>query len=190
MNEEHLRLCSSPEWAAYVADDLLPWVLADDQLGDDLLEVGPGPGLTTDILRRHAGHVTAAELDAGLAAQLAQRLAGTNVEVVTADATRLPFPAGRFSAVACLTMLHHIPSAGLQDTALAEMARVLAPGGLVVGSDGLDTPDRRRVHLDDIFVPVDPDALPGRLRAAGFAETQVQVRGDRLRFTAKVPGSP
>jgi hypothetical protein len=37
---------------------------------------------------------------------------------------------------------------------------------------------------------VDPDALPGRLRAAGFAETQVQVRGDRLRFTAKVPGSP
>ena len=128
MNEEHLRLCSSPEWAAYVADDLLPWVLADYQLGDDLLEVGPGPGLTTDILRRHAGHVTAAELDVGLAARLAQRLAGTNVEVVTADATRLPFPAGRFSAVACLTMLHHIPSAGLQDTALAEMARVLRAG--------------------------------------------------------------
>ena len=169
MNEEHLRLCSSPEWAAYVADDLLPWVLADYQLGDDLLEVGPGPGLTTDILRRHAGHVTAAELDAGLAAQLAQRLAGTNVEVITADATRLPFPACRFSAVACLTMLHHIPSAGLQDTALAEMARVLRPGGLIVGSDGLDTPDRRRVHHDDIFVPVDPDALPrpaarGRVR--------------------------
>ena len=134
VNEEHLGLCSSPEWAAYVADDLLPWVLADYQLGDDLLEVGPGPGLTTDILRRHAGHVTAAELDAGLAARLAQRLAGTNVEVVTADATRLPFPAGRFSAVACLTMLHHIPSAGLQDTALAEMARVLRPGGLIVGS--------------------------------------------------------
>ena len=68
MNEEHLALCSSPEWAAYVADDLLPWVLAGHQLGDELLEVGPGPGLTTDILRRHAGHVTAAELDADLAA--------------------------------------------------------------------------------------------------------------------------
>ena len=40
-------------------------------------------------------------------------------------------------------MLHHIPSADLQDTALAEMARVLRPGGLIVGSDGLDTPDRR-----------------------------------------------
>ena len=49
------------------------------------------------------------------------------------------------------------------------MARVLRPGGLIVGSDGLDTPDRRRVHHDDIFVPVDPDALPrpaarGRVR--------------------------
>ena len=44
------------------------------------------------------------------------------------------------------------------------------------------------MHHDDIFVPVDPDALPGRLRAAGFAEAQVEVRGDRLRFTAKVPG--
>jgi protein-L-isoaspartate O-methyltransferase len=132
VNSEHLRLCSSPEWAAYVADDLLPWVLADHRLGDELLEVGPGPGLTTDILRRHAGHVTAAELDADLAGQLGARLAGTNVEVVNADATRLPFPAARFS----------------------------------------------------IFVPVDPDRLPERLRAAGFAAAQVEVRGDRLRFTS------
>jgi SAM-dependent methyltransferase len=184
VNEEHLRLCSSPEWGAYVAGDLLPWVLADHQLGDDLLEVGPGPGLTTDILRQHAGRVTAAELDADLAVGLAGRLAGTNVGVVAADATRLPFPAGRFTAVACLTVLHHIPSAGQQDTALAEMARVLRPGGLLVGSDGLDTPDRRRVHHDDIFVPVGPGTLPDRLRAAGFAGAQVEVRGDRLRFTA------
>lgn len=190
MNKAHLELCSSPEWARLVEDELLPWVLDGYQLGDDLLEVGPGPGLTTDILRRKAARVTAVELDLALAGQLASRLAGSNVGVVAGDVTRLPFPAGRFSSAACLTMLHHIPSAGLQDTALAEMARVLRPGGLIVGSDGLDTPDRRRVHHDDIFVPVDPDALPGRLRAAGFAEARVEVRGDRLRFTAKVPGPP
>ena len=184
MNEEHLKLCSSPEWAAYVAGDLLPWVLGGYELGDDLLEVGPGPGLTTDILRQHAGHVTAAELDQQLARQLAERLAGTNVEVISADATHLPFPAGRFSAVACLTMLHHIPSAELQDVALAEMHRVLRPGGVLVGADGLDTPERRRVHIGDIFVPVDPAALPGRLQAAGLADARVEVRGDRLRFVA------
>lgn len=40
------------------------------------------------------------------------------------------------------------------------------------------------MHHDDIFVPVDPDALDGRLRAAGFAGATVEVRGDRIRFTA------
>jgi SAM-dependent methyltransferase len=187
VNEEHLALCSSPEWGRFVEDDLLPWVLGSYELGDDLLEVGPGPGLTTDILRRHAGRVTAAELDPSLADQLGARLAGSNVTVVRADATRLPFAAGSFSAVACLTMLHHIPAAELQDAALAEMARVLGGGGLLVGSDGLDTPERRRVHQGDIFIPVDPATLAARLRRAGFAEARVEVSGDRLRFAASAP---
>jgi SAM-dependent methyltransferase len=184
VNEEHLRLCSSPEWAAFVENELLPWVLGDHTLGDDLLEIGPGPGLTTDILRRQADRVTAAELDPDLARQLAGRLAGTNVEVVEADATALPFAAGRFSSAACLTMLHHIPSAELQDAALAEVARVLRPGGLLVGADGLESAERRAAHEDDIFVPVDPETLAARLRAAGFTEAQVEVRGDRIRFAA------
>lgn len=184
VNEEHLALCSSPEWARLVEDDLLPWVLDGHDLGDELLEVGPGPGLTTDILRRLVTHVIAVELDAGLAGQLADRLADTNVEVVQADATRLPFPAGRFAAVACLTMLHHIPTAALQDAALAEMSRVLRPGGVLAGLDGLDTPDRRRVHRGDIFVPLDPGTLAVRLGRAGFAGISVEVRADRLRFAA------
>ncbi len=50
MNEEHLRLCASAEWAALVREDLLPWVLGDDDLGDAVLEVGAGPGLVTDLL--------------------------------------------------------------------------------------------------------------------------------------------
>jgi SAM-dependent methyltransferase len=184
VNKAHLELCSSPEWARLVEDELLPWVLDGYQLGDDLLEVGPGPGLTTDILRRKAARVTAVELDLALAAQLASRLAGRNVAVVAGDVTRLPFPAGRFSSAACLTMLHHIPSPALQDAALAELARVLRPGGLLAGSDGLDTPARRAVHEGDVFVPVDPGTLEDRLRAAGFTRARVDVAGDRLRFAA------
>jgi SAM-dependent methyltransferase len=184
VNKAHLELCSSPEWARLVEDELLPWVLDGCQLGDDLLEVGPGPGLTTDILRRQAARVTAVELDLALAGQLASRLAGSNVGVVAGDVTRLPFPAGRFSSAACLTMLHHIPSPRLQDAALAELARVLRPGGLLAGSDGLDTPARRAVHEDDVFVPVDPGTLEARLLAAGFTQARVDVAGDRLRFAA------
>jgi SAM-dependent methyltransferase len=187
VNEEHLALCSSPEWARFVEDELLPWVLDGQDLGDALLEVGPGPGLTTDVLRRQAARLAAAELDPGLAGQLAARLAGSNTAVVLADAACLPFAAASFSAAACLTMLHHIPSARQQDAALAEIARVLRAGGLLVGSDGLDTPQRRRVHLGDVFVPVDPATLPQRLRIAGFADARVDVAADRIRFAATAP---
>jgi SAM-dependent methyltransferase len=184
VNRAHLEFCSSPEWARLVEDELLPWVLDGRELGDELLEVGPGPGLTTDVLRRKAARVTAVELDLALAEKLAARLAGSNVRVIAGDVTRLPFPAGQFSGAACLTMLHHIPSRALQDAALAELARVLRPGGLLAGSDGLDTPTRRKLHEDDVFVPVDPGTLEDRLRAAGFGRAQVDVAGDRLRFAA------
>jgi len=184
VNKAHLEFCSSPEWARLVEHELLPWVLDGCELGDDLLEVGPGPGLTTDVLRRKAARVTAVELDLGLAAELGSRLAGSNVSVIAGDVTRLPFPAARFSSAACLTMLHHIPSSGLQDAALAEIARVLRPGGLLMGSDGLDTPARREVHHGDVFVPVDPGTLAPRLRAAGFTRACVDVAGDRLKFAA------
>ena len=184
MNKAHLEFCSSPEWARLVEEELLPWVLDGYELGDDLLEVGPGPGLTTDVLRRKAARVTAVELDLDLAGKLASRLAGSNVTVIAGDVTRLPFPAGRFSSAACLTMLHHIPSPALQDAALAELARVLRPGGSLLGSDGLDTPARREIHEGDVFVPVDPGTLEARLRAAGFARARVALMGDRLKFAA------
>jgi SAM-dependent methyltransferase len=184
VNSEHLAICASPEWAELLETELLPWVLDGQELGDELLEVGPGPGLATDILRRLAARVTAAELDPDLARQLGRRLAGTNVAVIRADAARLPLRPGGFSAAICLTMLHHVPSPALQDAVLAEIRRVLRPGGVLAGSDGLDTPGRREVHDDDIFVPVDPGTLPARLAAAGFARPRVDVRGDRVRFTA------
>lgn len=189
MNEDHLAVCSSPEWAAYLADDLLPWVLEGCDLGDHLLEVGPGPGLATDILRRLVARVTAAELDSDLAGKLAARLsedpAAGHVRVVVADATLLPFQSARFSAVACLTMLHHIPSATAQDAALEQMRRVLRPDGVLVGSDGLDTQDRRRLHRGDIFVPVDPRTLAGRLNRAGYTDAKIDVREDRIAFRAR-----
>ena len=187
MNDGHLRLCGSAEWAAMVRTDLLPWVLGDDELGDDVLEIGAGPGLVTELLIDHAPRVTAVEIDGHLAAALRARMAGRPVEVVTADATALPLPNGRFSAAACFTMLHHIPGPHLQDRALAEIGRVLRPGGLLLGTDGEDTPARRALHIGDTFEPIDPGTFVERLRSAGFDDPSVESNGDRFRFRARSP---
>ncbi|HTT53755.1 MAG TPA: class I SAM-dependent methyltransferase [Streptosporangiaceae bacterium] len=188
MNEAHLRICASPEWAAYVESELLPWALQEADLGDDVLEVGPGPGLTTDVLRRRVPRLTAVEIDERLARALAGRLSGSNVEVVHADGTALPFGAGEFTAATLFTMLHHVPSAELQDRLLAEVRRVLRPGGLVVGSDGMATPSRWELHQGDDYRPIDPAGLPARLAAAGFTGPVVEIQGDRFRFLAHAPG--
>ena len=188
MNEAHLRICASPEWAAFVESELLPWVLAETDLGDEVLEVGPGPGLTTDVLRRQVPRLTAVEIDERLARSLAGRLAGTNVTVLHADATALPFEAGRFSAATLFTMLHHVPSTALQDQMLAELRRVLRPGGLLAGTDGVATPARRELHVGDDYLPIDPATMAGRLAAAGFVHITVEVEEDRFRFAAATPG--
>jgi SAM-dependent methyltransferase len=188
MNDEHLRFCASAEWAETVERVLLPWAVGGRNLGELVLEVGAGPGLVTQVLARRVPWLVALELDPALATGL-RRLAGGGVRVVRADATRLPFDGGRFSAVACFTMLHHVPTVALQDRLLAELGRVLRPGGLLAGTDAIDTPERRRLHVGDVFLPADPATLPGRLRAAGFADPEVEVDagGDRFRFAAVRP---
>ena len=131
MNENH-RHCGSDEWRAVVRDSILPWALAGLDLGDDVLEVGPGYGATTDVLAEAVGRLTAVEIDDDLAAMLAERFAANNrVVIVRGDATALEFPDGRFSGAASFTMLHHVPTPALQDSLFAEVARVLRPGGRV-----------------------------------------------------------
>jgi len=172
MNEDHLALCSSDGWRDMLRDFILPFALADARLGDDVLEVGPGPGMTTDLLRLEVHRLTVVELDEQLAAALAARLAGTNVEVVHGDATAMPFDDERFSGAVSFTMLHHLPTAELQDRLFVEVARVLRPGAVFVASDSVASGELAALHVDDIYNPVDPTTVEGRLRAAGFAHVE------------------
>jgi SAM-dependent methyltransferase len=185
MNDLHLELLASPGWKQYLEEDLLPWVLGATDLGDDVLEVGPGPGLTTDLLRLKTDRMVALELDDALASALSRRMAGTNVDVVHGDATASGLPAGRFSAVTCFTMLHHVPTPELQDRLLDEVHRVLRPGGTFVGTDATDTPALRDLHIDDVFVPIEAVSFRERLERAGFTDVDIEDEDSRLRFRAR-----
>src|SRR5205085_2692585 len=121
-------------------DDLTPDGLAVDEAGTvwvadvsgsqsvrGFSPAGDEVGRTTDVLRHMTPRLTAVEVDVELAQALAERLAGTNVEVVHADATDLPWPDDRFTAALSFIMLHHVPSPAQQDRLLAEVVRVLRP---------------------------------------------------------------
>jgi ubiquinone/menaquinone biosynthesis C-methylase UbiE len=173
VNRFHRWYCKTGHWRRTVRQQIVPWVLDGIALGEEVLEVGPGPGLTTDLLAEKAERVTAVEIDPGLADQLRTRTAGTNVVVRTADATRLPFGDETFSAAVCFTMLHHVPSAALQDQLLAEVFRVLRPGAMFAGSDSTSSVIFRAAHLFDTMVLVEPGSFGARLRNAGFADVLV-----------------
>jgi SAM-dependent methyltransferase len=175
MNENH-RQCGSDEWRALIRDGILPWALGDLDLGDDVLEVGPGYGATTDVLAESPAKLTAVEIDPDLAVMLTERFAGNGaVVIVRGDATELDFPDGRFSGAASFTMLHHVPTKALQDRLFAEVARVLRPGGAFVAGDSLASDELKAHHEGDTYNPVEPDSLAARLEAAGFTEVGVKT---------------
>jgi SAM-dependent methyltransferase len=135
MNLLHRLVCRSALWRWTVERLVIRWALDGLDPGADVLELGPGPALTTGVLLKRTARLSAVELDPQLASSLQERTKNTNVEVVEADATTMTFSDGSFSAVLSFTMLHHVPSVTLQDQLLAEAWRVLRPGGVFVGSD-------------------------------------------------------
>jgi ubiquinone/menaquinone biosynthesis C-methylase UbiE len=185
VNRSHIEFLSSARWAEMLETDLLPWVLSVGDLGDDVLEIGPGPGLTTDLLRARVNRITAVEVDSTLAGDLEARLAGTNVEVIQGDATETSLDSNRFSAATCFSMLHHMTSAADQDRLFGEVARVLQPGGIFVGVDSRDLEPIRQNHQGDTFTPVPPATLPARLVQAGLSEVGVDEDVYQIRFVAK-----
>jgi len=189
MNLIHRCLCRSASWRKVLEKFVVPWTLTDVQLGNDVLELGPGHGLTTDLLRSRLPRITALEIDPALARSLAARLRGTNVTVIQGDASAMPLDATQFSGAVCLHMLHHVHSAELQNKLFREVWRVLRPGAFFVGVDslGLESLPMRLIHIGDTLVPVNPDTLGARLEAAGFQDIVLETNPYAFRFRARRP---
>lgn len=179
----HRWYCRTSRWRHHVEDALLPWVLNGTPLEGRVLEIGPGPGLTTDTMVGKGACVTALEIDPALAASLGVRLKD-RARVLQGSAESMPFPDASFDIVASFTMLHHVPSAGAQDRVLAECSRVLRPGGVLVGCDSRPSLTFRLAHLGDTMVMVDPRTFAGRLERLGFTAARVDAEPGTFRFRA------
>jgi SAM-dependent methyltransferase len=186
MNENH-ALCATPEWADHIHKEVLGSLLSEIDLGDEMLEVGSGPGAATEWLRKRVRRLVALEVDPDVAQQLANRYAGSNVEVLAGDASKLDFEEASFDSVGTFTMLHHLPTVTLQNQVLKEAFRVLRPAGILVGSDSLGTNGLHEFHAGDTYNPIEPSSLIPRLQTIGFGHVMVSVGYD-VRFVARKPG--
>jgi len=155
-----------------------------------MIEVGPGPGASTQWLRHRVRRLVAAEADPAAAARLEEMFAGTNVEVVPSDAAELPFGDGVFDSAGSFTMLHHVPTLEHQQRVLAELIRVLRPGGVLVGSDSVASDELRQFHDGDTYNPIVPARLLAWLQELGCCRITHSVH-ERLTFLAykPVPGA-
>jgi ubiquinone/menaquinone biosynthesis C-methylase UbiE len=105
--------------------------------GDRILEIGPGTGYYTLEMAGWIGPegtVEIFDLQQEFLDHTMRRAAERGIENVVpnrGDATALPYDDGSFDAVVLIAVLGEIPD---HDAAVAEIARVLKPGGrLVVG---------------------------------------------------------
>lgn len=184
MNLLHRWICSSAGWKQRLETQILPWALDGLSLGAEVLEVGPGYGATTALLCGRVARLTCVEVDPTLAAALRGR-APANVQVLCEDASAMSLPDASFDGAVCFTMLHHVPSAALQDALLAEVARVLRPGAVFAGTDSVYSRAFALLHWFDTMVVVDPHRFPERLEAAGFEQVRVDVTPRVFRFRAR-----
>lgn len=94
-----------------------------------VLEVGTGHGALLRLLRRQGLKPVGADLSTFILG--AQRALDASAPLVAADACRLPFSTNSFRSVLTFEMLEHVPE---PLDALAELSRVLEPGGVLIAT--------------------------------------------------------
>jgi demethylmenaquinone methyltransferase/2-methoxy-6-polyprenyl-1,4-benzoquinol methylase len=115
-------------WKAFAIE------IARPRPGERVLDVAGGSGdLARPLARRVApgGEVWLTDINFEMLSRGRDRMldAGTPVPAAQCDAERLPFPAGHFD---CVTVAFGLRNMTRKEAALAEMARVLKPGGRLV----------------------------------------------------------
>lgn len=106
------------------------------------VDVACGPGVVTRATAERVGSVSGVDLTPAMIEEAEKRTREEgirNVSFSVGDATSLDFADGAFDGAITRLSLHHVPAPG---RAVAEMARVVRPGGMVVIGDLAGDRDR------------------------------------------------
>ena len=124
-----------------------------------VLDLGAGTGdLSAEFRRQGARRVTGLDVSAAMLVRAEQKYGRGGIDWLQGDALRLPFADGSFDVVASAFVMRNLPDlAG----SFAEMARVLRPGGRLVGLD----------------ITHPPDSAWGKLLRLGFEQGVTRMAG-------------
>ena len=139
-----------------------------------LLDAGGGTGRISAALRADVGQVVIADCSRGMLRQARKK---GNIDLVRADVARLPFVDAAFERALIIDALHHFCR---QKESIAEVARVLVPGGVLV----IEEFDIRRwgtraiallekiVLMGSRFPP--PEEIQSMLREGGLSVLEIR----------------
>jgi ubiquinone/menaquinone biosynthesis C-methylase UbiE len=186
MSRSERAFCCGALWRSSSAT--IARELEVQRLGRDVLEIGVGSGSVARhvLLKNPELAWTAIDIDPRMTQAAATRLSGfPHASAKTADATAMPFADDSFDAVVSCLMLHHIMD---WERTIAEVARVLRPGGTFVGYDLVRTPLASLFHRLDgsphrLLVPAE---LVAECARRGLAvSVQLRLLGHVMRFVAQ-----
>jgi ubiquinone/menaquinone biosynthesis C-methylase UbiE len=172
-----LRPTAFPPWMTPLLE--VPWRRLDRVVersgvapGERVLEVGPGGGAISEVALARigpAGRLVCLDLQIDMLRKVRARLGPRSPLLVQASGSALPFRSGVFDRCFLVSVLGEIPD---KNGAMAELRRVLRPGGVLAVTEGLPDPDYVRT--------------PVLLRLAGAAGFQAAERfGNFVQFTQR-----
>ncbi len=159
-----------------------------------VLDIGTGTGAMLPVFAGAAGEVVALDNSEAMLERARVLCAGEgldNVTLCSGDLVRLPFADAHFDACHCAMALHHVADPA---AAVAEMGRVVRPGGVVTLSAFL--PHEQHWMRDELahhHLGFAREEIEAHLRAAGLQPETYVARGKRASAPADArpgPGRP
>lgn len=186
MNANH-SLCATQAWSEHMRDEVITYMAPHVDLGESMLEIGPGPGASTEWLRHDVKRLVPVELESrrrpasfgGTRGRTSRWWLGT-----PPGPSIQRGPSTRSAASRCFIMWR--PPGFRTPSSPRPALGALRTSGVLVASDSLPSDGLHGFHVDDTCNPIDPGSLIARLQAIGFDRITIVV-ADILKFIAHKP---